>query len=132
LSYAKLARDEDICPLRAPREIIDAVINTGIAENVPVVDFLLMVDRNATASVGYPVPGAESFLDHVHPRIETHRQLAVELLKTLRRRGHTSPKVSASEDEHIFERVSGRILGRIDETWRSSHNLAVCTKKMET
>ncbi|MFY8057576.1 MAG: GDSL-type esterase/lipase family protein, partial [Planctomycetaceae bacterium] len=75
----KQARDEDICPLRATQPILDAIVRVSKQEQVPLVDFATILDQNALRKRGCAVPGDEGFLDHVHPTIDMHRDLAIAL-----------------------------------------------------
>ena len=77
------ARDEDICPLRATQPILDAIMAVSQQEQVPLVDFAAILDANALQKRGCSVPGDEGFLDHVHPTIDMHRELAVALAQQL-------------------------------------------------
>jgi tetratricopeptide (TPR) repeat protein len=73
------ARDEDICPLRALGRAASIVREVAADLGVPVVDFEELADRWAE----HAVPGADLFLDHVHPTIEVHRRLAAEIVEAL-------------------------------------------------
>ena len=77
------ARDEDICPLRATQPILDAIVRVSQQEQVPLVDFAAILDANALQKRGCGVPGDEGFLDHVHPTIDMHRELATALAQQL-------------------------------------------------
>jgi len=77
------AREEDVCPLRALQEIIDSVREVGREWDVPVVDFVSLADRLAPDRL----PGEELFFDHVHPKVQVHRALALELMAVLRDEG---------------------------------------------
>lgn len=79
LQLFRQARDEDICPLRATQPILDAITRVSQQEQVPLVDFAAILDANGLQKRGCAVPGDEGFLDHVHPTIDMHRDLAVAL-----------------------------------------------------
>jgi tetratricopeptide (TPR) repeat protein len=81
--HFRRARDEDICPLRAIQPIVDAVRRVARETDVPVVDFEQILAR-ATAS---GIAGYESFHDHVHPRVDANRQLAVGIVEQFSRLG---------------------------------------------
>lgn len=73
------ARDEDICPLRAPTEAIEIVSRVARQRGVPLVDFV----SHAHAHANHGVPGYDLFMDHVHPTIDGHRDLAVMLVEQM-------------------------------------------------
>lgn len=73
------ARDEDVCPLRAPTELVQAVREVATQTKAPLVDFVAFVQERSD----HGVPGSDWFLDHVHPTVEGHRQLALLLVKKL-------------------------------------------------
>ena len=73
------ARDEDVCPLRAPGALVETLRELCRREGVPLYDFVRRIDELAPDRL----PGSELFLDHVHPTIETHFVLAQALLQQL-------------------------------------------------
>lgn len=97
------ARDEDVCPLRAPSEFEQAVREIARTRNVALVDFARRVSGHAPGGI----TGAEQFLDHVHPTIEEHRDLALGLLNAL-----VAEKVARSPialDAEAIERVTREV-----------------------
>ncbi len=70
------ARDEDVCPLRALSEIPEIVREVAGSRQAPLVDFPAVI---SAAQKGSLPPGADWFLDHVHPTVEGHRLLAKHL-----------------------------------------------------
>ncbi len=112
------ARDEDVCPLRAPAPIPSIVAEVANVKNVPLVDFDAWVDREAPQGI----PGAELFLDHVHPTIDAHRELALQLLRTLRSEGIVAP--STASTDAVVDRVRRRVEGGLD---RDAHGRALLT-----
>jgi tetratricopeptide (TPR) repeat protein len=70
------AIDEDVCPLRAISALGTSVIDIGHEMNVPVVDFDSIISERSPEGI----TGEELFLDHVHPTIEGHKILALEIL----------------------------------------------------
>jgi len=73
------ARDEDVCPLRAPGPAPSIVREIVAERDAHLVDFEVLTDDWAENGI----PGEESFLDHVHPTIEVHRRLALAILETM-------------------------------------------------
>jgi Flp pilus assembly protein TadD len=74
-SYLR-AVEEDICPLRALKEIQRIVADVAQEQNVPCVDFARIVSQAAE----HNIPGSDLFLDHVHPTIASNRLLATAIL----------------------------------------------------
>ncbi len=74
------AIDEDICPLRAVTAIRDTVAEVASEQNVPLVDFIEVVEQQSPQGI----PGNNIFLDHVHPTIEGNRLLGLALFDRLK------------------------------------------------
>jgi len=106
------ARDEDVCPLRALSAMGGIVLEVAREQEVAVVDFEEMVARDVQAAQGHRAPGEDWFLDHVHPTIEGHRRLAVELLAVLANSGWLPPRGQWSADR--LEAVRRRVLDSLD------------------
>lgn len=83
--YFRAACDEDVCPLRPTSALLEAIDDVGRAEQVTVLDFSAAVSRESERVTGCSAPGAECFLDHVHPTIALHLELAKELARILER-----------------------------------------------
>ncbi|MDH3402952.1 MAG: tetratricopeptide repeat protein [Acidobacteriota bacterium] len=105
------ALEEDVCPLRALPAINEAIRELAAANAVPLVDFERRLAESARARSGKGSPGAESFLDHVHPTIEVNGLLAAELLGALEGLGVVAPP--ADWRERISPAVAAAIEGRI-------------------
>lgn len=73
------ARDEDICPLRASSKIQQIVRTVAAERSVPLVDF----DNLLRESSPHGLPGADFFVDHVHPNLKANRLLAIEIARVL-------------------------------------------------
>ncbi len=67
----KLARDQDVCPLRAPTAIVEAVTEIGAFNDVPVVDAEKLFEELSE----HGVVGANWLVDHVHPTVEGHQKI---------------------------------------------------------
>lgn len=112
----QLALDEDVCPLRAlgpMRQIVHAV---GAARQVPVVDFVEIVDAESDNHI----PGASLFLDHVHPTIEGNRMLAVALIQVMAR--SRIVQLRRKWGDAVIEQVAQRVEAGLDTT---AHGLAL-------
>ena len=103
------ALEEDVCPLRAPSRLREIVRQVASEEDVPVVDW----DRYVRQQAEFGIPGEEQFLDHVHPTIPTHRQLALLLLEKMLDQKLVQP--DDDWDEAAVERITQQIEQSIDE-----------------
>ncbi|TWU56539.1 Tetratricopeptide repeat protein [Rubripirellula tenax] len=77
------AVDRDICPLRATSAIIESVHSTAAEQDVALVRFDERLRAKCFAEYGHACLGNEYFLDHVHPTIDVHRDLACWIIETL-------------------------------------------------
>lgn len=84
------AKDEDVCPLRALTEIQTSVKQVAHQQQVPLIPFATILDSQAE----HNIPGADQFLDHVHPTIDSHRRLAEILLDQLIEQNLVQPGTS--------------------------------------
>ncbi|MFO1501576.1 MAG: tetratricopeptide repeat protein [Verrucomicrobiota bacterium] len=100
------ARDEDVCPLRAPTQIREVLSRVTADLKVPLVDFESLIASRST----HGIPGGDYFLDHVHLTVEGYRLLALELLKQMERNGLVHP----NWDSALLDRTTSSVLSRID------------------
>jgi len=107
-----LARDEDICPLRALTPTRRIVTDIASEQDVPVVDYVGLIEQLMQEKYGQPIAGKEFFLDHVHPTIEGNKILSVALIKTMIRQGWVQP--GPGWGEQAIAAVAARIEGGID------------------
>ncbi len=110
------ARDEDVCPLRALGAMRRIVTEVASEREVPTIDFALIAERHAPQGIA----GEDLFLDHVHPTIEGHRLLALEILEALRREGIVRPPATwgPAAVQAVTEDVESRLDG-------AAHGLAL-------
>jgi len=108
------ARDEDVCPLRAPAAIRESLVEVAAERQVPLVDFAPVVEARSE----HGIPDARMFLDHVHLTIEGYRLVALELIKTMEKEGIVRP----SGDSTVIDRVTRELESRIDTR---AHSLAL-------
>jgi tetratricopeptide (TPR) repeat protein len=102
------ARDEDVCPLRALSAIPEIVREVAETQNAPVVDFPEVLFSTASQTrKASAAPGAEWFLDHVHPTVDGHRLLAGDLVQNLYELGWipSNPTQRRSELDAMEEAV---------------------------
>jgi len=110
------ALEEDVCPLRARAAIVGTVRELARELDVALVD----LEAGLRAADPARAPGAESFLDHVHPTLEVHRTLAERILETLAAEGLVRPTREPGPTERA--RIDAAVRGRIDET---AHGVAL-------
>lgn len=79
----KRAINEDVCPLRAPTAITQALRAVAQENEVTLVDFDTLLRNKSKEEYGYAILGNQYFLDHVHPNIEIHRELALWTIEAL-------------------------------------------------
>jgi tetratricopeptide (TPR) repeat protein len=107
------ARDEDVCPLRAPSPIRETLDGVAREKGVALVDFAELVRQRVLAEQGNPIPGDEYFLDHVHPTIAGNGLLAVALVEAMIEQGVVQP--SDAWGEEAIAAVASRIEGGVDK-----------------
>jgi tetratricopeptide (TPR) repeat protein len=102
------AKDLDICPLRAVGPILEVIRNTARDFGIPLIRLKdVLAPRMPSLGNLTGIPGDESFLDHVHPTIESHQALAEAILDSMIRRGIVNPSIalSASDRKELYEKV---------------------------
>ncbi len=72
-----LAKDLDVCPLRATTAIADAVSEVARSRQVPLVDAEEMFSQRSP----HGIVGANWLVDHIHPSLEGHQLLGESLAK---------------------------------------------------
>lgn len=79
------ARDHDVCPLRATTRIVDSVRAHRSREGVYMIDTPELLDRRDASGRLIPDGAADPswFVDHVHPTIEGHQQIAKRIYELL-------------------------------------------------
>jgi len=102
------ALEEDVCPLRARTRIVDIVLDVADRRQLPLVDFAGTIDSAAE----HNIPGADWFLDHVHPTIAGHRLLASKLCDLLVDIELASARDGWGPGE--FDKVADRVEAQID------------------
>ena len=109
----RLARDEDVCPLRALTPMRRIMTEVAREQGVMLVDFVDLLERRMQSTQGYAILGQEYFLDHVHPTIEGHKLLAVALVKAMTGQGLVQP--GSGWGEETIAAVAAKIEGNIDQ-----------------
>jgi tetratricopeptide (TPR) repeat protein len=109
----RMARDEDVCPLRALTSMSSIVAELAREQDVPLVDYVALLHQGMLNAHDHPIPGQEYFLDHVHPTIEGNKILAVELIKAMTELGLVRPADDWGEQK--IARVAAILEGGIDK-----------------
>jgi len=120
VAHLRRARDEDICPLRALSPMANIVREVASREQVAVVDFEAVLEARVLSEQGHRAPGEDWFLDHVHPTIEGHRILALEILEAMSRAGWIDFQASGWGERESD--ITHQVMGRID---RRAHGVAL-------
>ena len=110
------ARDEDICPLRAPGEMVAVAGEVAAERGVPLVDFVGLVEARSPNGI----PGDALFLDHVHPTVAGNRLLAQEIVASLATAGLVD--LAPDWNDAAIQAVTARVEGRLDSR---AHGLAL-------
>jgi tetratricopeptide (TPR) repeat protein len=118
-----IARDEDICPLRALSPIAEIVADVARANQALLVDYPAVLEQRMLRTYRHSIPGEEFFLDHVHPTIEGHKLLAAELIEAMAGQGLVKPRqdwrstvlveVAKSIEEGVDPLQQGRALANL-------------------
>ncbi len=110
------ARDEDVCPLRALSSIQQTLKKVARERDVRRIPFSKLLESHNAGTV----PGAELFLDHVHPTIEGNRLLGRFLIDELIAMQVIT--ANASWNQAAQQAIANRVEGGIN---RRDHALAL-------
>jgi tetratricopeptide (TPR) repeat protein len=102
------ARDEDVCTLRAPQDVIDIVRKVAAQQNAPLVDFVKWADEHS----GDGITDDKLFLDHVHATIDAYRELALMLAKSIGVMGDLKAKIAY--DDAKIQAKTAQLISRIN------------------
>ncbi len=119
--YLEQARDEDVCPLRAPGEINSILLEVGEELAVPVVDLSPTFQERNRELVGHPFPGNALFFDHLHPTIEGHQLIANQIAGALLSLGHADLSSWWNPDE--TRQQFDDLLDSLDDRYFAEGNL---------
>lgn len=78
------ARDEDICPLRMISALEDMMRDVSTDTDTPLLDAHSLLESRSRDGI----LGGGLLVDHVHPSIEGHQQIALVLIERLAELGH--------------------------------------------
>lgn len=107
------AVNEDVCPLRAVNEIVNAVRDIAATAKCPLIDYEHELRDRCQVQYGHQCVGEEYFFDHVHPRINEHRRLALLILSKLDAIGFL--KTSAEFTSERVQQITDTVLGDVDQ-----------------
>lgn len=108
--YFRRARDEDVCPLRAPSEIHEIVERVGKDYKLDVIDYPDLLRAHTLAAEGHGIPGLDSFLDHVHPRVEAHAVLGAALYDAMHGQGTVRARPPTQQAANqVSERIQSTV-----------------------
>ncbi len=121
LQHLTLARDYDVCPLRATTPLLQAVDRTAAAADCTRVD----AERFFASMSEWGIVGERWLVDHIHPKIEGHQLLGREIAEVCIGDGIVVPtqagwadrieprfrQALAELDESYFQRARQRLEG---------------------
>ncbi len=105
------ALNRDVCPLRAPEDFLNTVRKVAAEQNTTLIDFDKRLRELCVQEQGHAILGEEYFLDHVHPTIDAHRQLALWIMEGLRAGGVIAHEAIPDSQQQV---VVDRVLASID------------------
>lgn len=105
------ALNNDVCPLRATTGVQAAVRRLAEKSDVMFLDFDEKLRQRCELENGHRILGKEYFLDHVHPTIDIHQQLALWILEELRSRQWCN---GAALNQAQIDGVDQRVRAQID------------------
>jgi len=93
------AKETDVCPLRATEPIYDVIAEVQQQYKVPIVD----VKAHFESQTPDKLPGRESLVDHVHPNIHGHQQIASLLLVEMTQQAFVTGPINQTKQAALFE-----------------------------
>ncbi|TWU48225.1 GDSL-like Lipase/Acylhydrolase [Rubripirellula reticaptiva] len=111
-----LAKNQDICPLRATDAIVQSVHDACRDFETPMIDTDELFDmrNHLGAKVSDGIADPEFFADHVHPTIAGHQRIAAALLEKFTNKGWVT---ISSSSQARFEAAAASHLSSLDETY---------------
>ncbi|MGB7324703.1 MAG: SGNH/GDSL hydrolase family protein [Rubripirellula sp.] len=111
-----LARNQDVCPLRATDAIVQSVHNICRDFETPMIDTDALLDmrNHLGAKVSDGIADPEFFVDHLHPTIAGHQRIAAAIAEKFAEQGWItiSPSSQAS-----FETTAAAHLSSLGESY---------------
>jgi len=109
--YYQLARELDVCPLRAPREINAAIRELAEQYFVPLVDIEAEFEKLSP----HGIPGNDFLIDHVHPTIRGNQIIAETMVRRLQQQGIVPS--SSSVDRAALESAYQQVLASLPKDY---------------
>jgi tetratricopeptide (TPR) repeat protein len=103
------AKELDVCPLRILEPMNEVVLEIARRTETPLVDVQRMFETLTDGGI----PGNDWLLDHVHPSIFGHQQIAAALMKELIRQGVVRPELGWHQERERKFREHFTSLGDI-------------------
>lgn len=97
--YYDLAKENDICPLRILNRLADTLSTIAKETQTPLIDAKTVLANASSESI----PGFDFYLDHVHPSLGGHQQIARALLDSEQLRDVLPVLESSWDQKSIFE-----------------------------
>ncbi len=118
LAHLIAARDQDVCPLRATSPITQAIVEITRQQQVPLIDTCQLFDQRDRTGAKRPdgIVDPQMFVDHVHPTIAGHQQLAAEISAALRAAG-LFDLADGADVESRYSRLAGAHLQSLGEEY---------------
>ena len=115
------AIDLDVCPLRAPTAIVEAVREVSSEAGVPLVDLPGILAERGRSSKGHGALGNDEFIDHVHPKIEVHQLVAELLVDQIVENGWLKLGITLTRAQR--DAIYGRVMEGLDRDYYARRDL---------
>ena len=115
------AKELDVAPLRSLESLVAEVDAVAAAEGAPVLDLPAYLGSLARERYGHGVLGSEFFQDHVHPSMEVHSRVALELMRILEREGVVAAGRTVGEEER--QRIFRREVADLDPVYYAHRDM---------
>ena len=114
-----VAKQEDICPLRAINELVQVIRMVGQSRGAIMVDFADLVAQHCDNQI----PNHQMFHDHVHPTMAANRLLAMEILDRMAAEGLLT--FDPGWDAEAMRRITSKLESSIDRPLYASQLVAL-------
>ncbi|MCO8122375.1 hypothetical protein NHH03_11565 [Stieleria sp. TO1_6] len=114
--YLVAARDNDVCPLRATTPILQKIESVTAEHGLVAIPIVPLLDRTDAQGRPLPdgIPDPQQFVDHVHPTISGHQDIAARLARELIGVFRIEATESAETD---YQHEAREHLKTLDETY---------------
>ena len=104
------AQDDDVCPLRITEPLHAAIRRVAADTGTPLVDIRGLFDRRSPVGI----PGDDQFMDHVHPKIDGHQEIAAALVEAMAAQSLLTPAEGWRERGKLLIK---RQIGKLDNAY---------------